>query len=136
MEWVCPFFKLPHLTFLDFVNLNGFLQFSSRIISYLSIHAYAQMWLLPYAYKKELSPHYKDLMKVAKAATSALTSGGLHVFYFTSVGSWITWFIPFDKRITVICKAEQIQKITLKIVLDEQNCPFVVHNSYSLLILR
>ena len=64
----------------SFVNLNEFLQFSSRIISYLSIHAYAQMWLLPYAYKKELSPHYKDLMKVAKAATSALTSGGLHVF--------------------------------------------------------
>ena len=64
----------------SFVNLNEFLQFSSRIISYLSIHAYAQMWLLPYAYKKELSPHYKDLMKVAEAATSALTSGGLHVF--------------------------------------------------------
>ena len=32
------------------------------------------MWLLPYAYKEEKSPHYEDLMKVAEAATFALKS--------------------------------------------------------------
>ena len=29
-----------------------------------------------------------------------------------------------EKKITVICKAEQIKKLTLKIVLDEQSCQF------------
>ena len=32
------------------------------------------MWMLPYAYKKEKSPHYNDLMKVAKIATKAIKS--------------------------------------------------------------
>ena len=46
----------------------------NRIISYLTIHAYAQMWMLPYAYKEEKSPHYNDLMTVAKIATEAIRS--------------------------------------------------------------
>lgn len=54
---------------LESLQSNG-----SRIISYLAIHAYSELWLLPYGFKRSKSPHYDDLLKVAKAATKALKS--------------------------------------------------------------
>ena len=45
-----------------------------RIVAFLAIHAYSQMWLLPFGYKEEKSPHHDELMRVAKAGSTALKS--------------------------------------------------------------
>ena len=52
------------------------------IASYLSVHAYSQLWMSPYGYKKAQCPDYADHLRVMKAATTALKSEyGTHYRY-------------------------------------------------------
>lgn len=39
---------------------------------YVSMHAYSQMWMLPWGFSQERPENYKDLYEVALNATSAL----------------------------------------------------------------
>ena len=56
--------------------------------------------------------------------------------------SWLLDYVIYLKlsRELLICKAEQIHKVTLQIVLDEQSCDFVnltiLQNIYSLISLK
>ena len=38
----------------------------------MSVHAYSQLWMLPYGYTTSRPADYKDQMRVARAATEAL----------------------------------------------------------------
>ena len=46
------------------------------------MHAYSQLWMSPYGYKKDQAPHYADHLRVMKAATTALKAEyGTHYTY-------------------------------------------------------
>ncbi|KAM5277473.1 mast cell carboxypeptidase A [Hipposideros larvatus] len=44
------------------------------IKAYITIHSYSQMLLVPYGYTTELPPNHKDLAKIAKIGTDALST--------------------------------------------------------------
>nr|XP_020013919.1 mast cell carboxypeptidase A [Castor canadensis] len=46
----------------------------TSIKAYITFHSYSQMLLFPYGYTSKLPPNYKDLVKVAKIGTEALST--------------------------------------------------------------
>lgn len=44
----------------------------SRLKAYFSIHAFSQLWMTPYGTTKKLPPNYNELVRIAKAGTTAL----------------------------------------------------------------
>ncbi len=70
-----------------------------KLVSFVSVHAYSQLWMLPYGYTKTRAGDYKDLMRVAGAATNALRStygtsykyGPINEVIYQAAGSSVDW---------------------------------------------
>ena len=75
------------------------IQSQQKLVSFISVHAYSQLWMTPYGYSKIRSHDYKDLMRVAKAATDALRSvygtsfryGPINEVIYQASGSSVDW---------------------------------------------
>ena len=45
-----------------------------RLVSFVSVHAYSQLWMFPYGHVKRVAKDHNDLKRLAQVAVSALTS--------------------------------------------------------------
>merc|ERR1712018_1113709 len=72
---------------------------TQKIASFVSVHAFSQLWMTPYGSKKSLSPYNADLKRVAHKAVSALSSlygtqyayGPISHIIYKAAGSSIDW---------------------------------------------
>ncbi len=70
-----------------------------KLASFISVHAYSQLWMLPYGYTKTRPADYKDLMRLAQVATSALRAphgtsyryGPINEVIYQAAGSSVDW---------------------------------------------
>ncbi|XP_065315134.1 carboxypeptidase B-like [Gordionus sp. m RMFG-2023] len=63
------------------------------ILSYLTLHAYGQMWMYPFAHTHDLAPDYKelsDLMRKATKSSGYITGSVINLLYPAS-GSSMDW---------------------------------------------
>ena len=75
------------------------IQAKQTIASYVSVHAYSQMWMTPNGYDKSLTKDHQDLMRVARQAVNALTSvhgtqyqyGPIAKIIYEAAGSSCDW---------------------------------------------
>ena len=72
---------------------------TQKIASFVSVHAFSQLWMTPYGSKKSLSPYNADLKRVAQKAVSALSSlygtqyeyGPISHIIYKAAGSSVDW---------------------------------------------
>ena len=72
---------------------------TQKIASFVSVHAFSQLWMTPYGSKKSLSPYHNDLKRVAQKAVSALSSlygtqyeyGPISHIIYKAAGSSVDW---------------------------------------------
>jgi len=52
-----------------------------RLVGYLDVHSYSQLWLIPWGYAKENVKDYNELMAIGKAAVETVKSAGFNTTY-------------------------------------------------------
>lgn len=65
-------------------NVASFLSLLSRqrkIAGYMDIHAYSQLWMTPWGYTKYPTRDHNELMRVSKAAVTAIRQAGYGTYY-------------------------------------------------------
>ncbi|XP_031556611.1 carboxypeptidase B-like [Actinia tenebrosa] len=53
----------------------------SRLKGYMDIHAYSQLWMIPWGYTKTPTRDHQELMRVSKAGVDAIQSSGFNTYY-------------------------------------------------------
>ena len=61
------------------------IQKNKSIVSFVSVHAFSQLWTYPYSMADYISPYLDDLNKVAKAAVTALSAVNGSIFKIGTV---------------------------------------------------
>lgn len=62
-----------------------------NLIGYMDIHAYSQMWLTPWGYKRTLPPGYSELKRVSDKAVRALYNAGYRTSYRVGPSSTVIY---------------------------------------------
>lgn len=65
-------------------NVANYLKRASRsgkIAGYMDVHAYSQLWMIPWGYTRTPTSDHEELMRVSKSAVTAIRNAGYRTYY-------------------------------------------------------
>ncbi|CAK9294701.1 unnamed protein product [Gordionus sp. m RMFG-2023] len=88
-QGLSPFSEIETRNLADFIRSRRW-----DILSYLTIHAYSQMWMYPFAYTYDNAPDHEelsDLMREAKKSAPNYKIGSVAQLLYAVTGSSLDW---------------------------------------------